>query len=119
MSDNLTTLSKIVSLAKRRGFVYQGSEIYGGVAGFWGYGHYGVLLQKKKERLWWRMFVEERNDMFKMDAAIIMNPAVWRASGHAEGFSDPLVECEKCKTRFRADHIESDACPDCGGALIR
>ena len=119
MSDNLTKLDKIVSLAKRRGFVYQGSEIYGGFAGFWDYGHYGVELKQNIERLWWRMFVEERNDMFKMDAAIIMNPAVWRASGHAEGFSDPLVECEKCKKRFRPDQIESDACPECGGALIR
>ncbi len=126
MQDNQTKLDKIASLAKRRGFVFQGSEIYGGFAGFWDFGPYGVALKRNIENLWWRMFVEERDDMYGVDAAIVMNPAVWRASGHAEGFSDPLVECEKCKTRFRADHlperqagVKSDVCPDCGGALIR
>lgn len=112
-------MDKIVSLAKRRGFVYRGSEIYGGLAGTWDFGPHGVSLKQNIERLWWKMFVEDRDDMYKMDAAVIMNPAVWRASGHAEGFSDPLVECEKCKTRFRADHVEGTACPECGGALIR
>ncbi|MBI2049216.1 MAG: glycine--tRNA ligase [Parcubacteria group bacterium] len=119
MSSEPTKLDKIVSLAKRRGFAYRSSEIYGGFAGFWDFGPYGVALKRNIENLWWRMFAEERDDIYGMDAAIVMNPAVWRASGHAEGFADPLVECEKCKARFRADHVEGVACPDCGGALIR
>lgn len=110
-------LEKIVSLAKRRGFIFPGSEIYGGLSGTWDYGPFGVTLKQNIKNLWWRMFVEEREDMYGVDAAILMNPKVWEASGHVSGFSDPLVECSKCKRRFRADHIEGGVCPECGGAL--
>ena len=116
MADDV--MEKIVSLAKRRGFIYPGSEIYGGLAGTWDYGPYGVELKNNIKNLWWRMFVQSRDDMYGMDAAIIMNPKAWEASGHVSGFSDPLVECEKCKHRFRADHLEDvTKCPDCGGKL--
>lgn len=111
-------MEKIVSLAKRRGFVYQGSEVYGGLAGTWDYGPLGVALKKNIENLWWRFFVESRDDMYGLDSAILMNPKVWEASGHVGGFSDPLVQCEKCKRRFRADHLENtEKCPECGGKL--
>jgi len=111
-------MEKIVSLAKRRGFVYQGSEIYGGLAGTWDYGPLGVALKKNIENLWWRMFVDSRDDMYGIDSAILMNPKVWEASGHVSGFADPLVECQKCKRRFRADHLENtEKCPECGGKL--
>lgn len=111
-------MEKIVSLAKRRGFVYQGSEIYGGLAGTWDYGPMGVELKNNIKNLWWRMFVQERDDMYGMDAAILMHPKVWEASGHISGFSDPLVECTKCKKRFREDHFENKAkCPECEGKL--
>lgn len=108
------TLDTIVSLAKRRGFVFPGSEIYGGLAGTFDYGPLGVALKNNIKQLWWRMFVEERDDMYGVDASILMNPRVWEASGHVAGFSDPLVECSACKKRFRADHLESlDTCPSC------
>ncbi len=111
-------MEQIVSLAKRRGFVYQGSEIYGGLAGTWDYGPLGVTLKKNIENLWWRMFVDSRDDMYGIDSAILMNPKVWEASGHVSGFADPLVQCEKCKRRFRADHLENtEKCPECGGKL--
>lgn len=111
-------MEKIVSLAKRRGFIYPGSEIYGGLAGTWDYGPLGVALKNNVKALWWRMFVEMREDVYGLDAAIIMNPKAWEASGHVSGFSDPLVECEKCKHRFRADQIDDQkVCPDCGGKL--
>ena len=110
-------MEKIISLAKRRGFIYQGSEIYGGLSGTWDWGPLGVALKNNVKNLWWRMFVEEREDMYGVDAAILMNAKVWEASGHVAGFSDPLVECVKCKRRFRADHIEGDKCPECGGKL--
>ncbi len=117
-SNEETELDKITSLAKRRGFVYQGSEIYGGLAGTWDYGPLGVALKNNIKNLWWRMFVEERENMYGVDAAILMNGKVWEASGHVSGFSDPLVECEKCKKRFRADQLEDPTeCPDCGGKL--
>lgn len=116
MADDV--MEKIVSLAKRRGFIYPGSEIYGGLAGTWDYGPLGVELKNNVKNLWWRMFVQSRDDMYGMDAAIIMNPKAWEASGHVSGFSDPLVECEKCKHRFRADHLEDKSkCSDCGGKL--
>ena len=98
-----TTLDKIVSLAKRRGFIYPGSEIYGGLSGTWDYGPLGVALKNNVKNLWWRMFVLEREDMYGVDATILMHPRVWEASGHVAGFSDPLVECAKCKRRYRAD----------------
>lgn len=111
-------MEDIVSLCKRRGFIYQGSEIYGGLAGTWDYGPLGVSLKENIRRAWWKRFVDDRTDMYGVDAAILMNQKVWVATGHASGFTDPLVECSKCKKRFRADHLEDKKkCPDCGGAL--
>lgn len=102
-------MEKIVSLAKRRGFIYQGSEIYGGLAGTWDYGPFGLALKKNIENLWWRHFVTDREDMYGIDSAILMNPRVWEASGHVAGFNDPLVSDVKTKERFRADHLLEDA----------
>jgi glycyl-tRNA synthetase len=99
------TLDTIVSLCKRRGFVFPGSEIYGGLAGTFDYGPLGVALKKNIENLWWNQFVETRDDMYGLDAAILMNPKAWEASGHVAGFSDPLIECLDCKHRFRSDHL--------------
>jgi len=101
-------MEKIISLAKRRGFVYQGSEIYGGLAGTWDYGSLGVELKNNIKDLWWSRFVRERDDIYGIDAAILMNAKVWEAAGHVAGFADPLVECKKCKKRFRADHLIDD-----------
>ena len=116
--DTEKTMEKIVSLAKRRGFVYQGSEIYGGLAGTWDYGPLGVALKNNIKQLWWKRFVDDREDMYGFDAAILMNQNVWKASGHVDGFADPLVECTKCQKRFRADHLDDKTnCPDCGGVL--
>ncbi len=111
-------MEKIVSLCKRRGFIYQGSEIYGGLAGTWDYGPHGAELANNIKNLWWKRFISDREDMYGLDAAIIMNPKAWEASGHVSGFSDPLIECEKCHHRFRTDHLEDKGkCPDCGGKL--
>lgn len=108
-------MEKVVSLAKRRGFVFPGSEIYGGLSNSWDFGPVGAQLKKNIKDLWWKTFVENRDDVVGLDAAIIMNPKVWEASGHVEGFSDPLVECKSCHNRFRADQIDiKKACPDCG-----
>ena len=117
-----TKMEKIISLSKRRGFIYQGSEIYGGLAGTWDFGPYGVELRNNIKNLWWRKFVLDRDDMYGVDAAILMNQNVWKASGHVGGFSDPLVECKKCKHRFREDQLDeenrkSKKCPDCDGLL--
>lgn len=113
MSD--VKLEDIVSLAKRRGFIYQGSEIYGGLAGTWDYGPLGAQIKRNITNLWWKLFVEERDDMYGVDTTIIMNPNVWKASGHLETFTDPLVECKNCNSRFREDKIDtSKACPNCG-----
>ncbi|MEK7083135.1 MAG: glycine--tRNA ligase, partial [Patescibacteria group bacterium] len=100
-SDNL--MEKIVSLAKRRGFIFPGSEIYGGLSGTWDYGPLGVELKNNIKQLWWKRFVHKRDDIVGIDSAIIMNPKVWEVSGHVETFSDPLVECKKCHERFRFD----------------
>ena len=111
-------MEKVVSLAKRRGFIFQSSEIYGGLNSCWDYGPLGVELKKNVKNAWWRSMVYERTDMFGLDASILMHPEVWRASGHIEGFSDPLVDCKKCKRRFRQDHLEDQSkCPECGGEL--
>ncbi|MBI5357302.1 glycine--tRNA ligase [Candidatus Saccharibacteria bacterium] len=107
-------MDEIVSLCKRRGFIYQGSEVYGGLSGTWDYGPLGVALKKNIQDLWWKTFVEDRDDMYGVDAAILMNQKVWQASGHVDTFTDPLVECSNCKGRFRADHLDSDKCPTCG-----
>lgn len=98
-------LEDIVSLCKRRGFVFPGSDIYGGMAGTWDYGPLGVELKKKIMDAWWEYFVEKRDDIYGVDAAILMNPKTWEASGHTSTFADPLVECKECKSRFRADKI--------------
>jgi len=108
-------LDDIVSLCKRRGFIYQGSEIYGGLAGTWDYGPLGVALKRNIMQLWWKMFVDGRDDMYGVDAAILMNQKVWQASGHVDTFTDPLVECSNCKGRFRADKLDdANRCPNCG-----
>src|SRR3989344_3773301 len=109
-------MGKIVSLAKRRGFVFQGSEIYGGLGGTYDWGHYGLAIKNNIKQSWWKKFVDSRRDIYGVDAAILMNAKVWEASGHVAGFSDPLTECDKCKKRFRADQIEDvEKCPECGG----
>ena len=105
-------LDKIISLCKRRGFIFPGSEIYGGLANSYDYGPLGVELKNNIKQLWWRKFVQSRDDMVGIDTALIMNPKVWEASGHLENFRDALVECKKCHTRFRAE--ESEKCPNCG-----
>lgn len=106
---------KIVSLCKRRGFVYPGSDIYGGLANCWDYGPLGAQLKKNVKDLWWRSVVQERDDIVGLDAAIFMHPRTWEASGHVQNFSDPLVDCRKCKQRFRADELTPDAvCPEGG-----
>ncbi len=111
-------MDKLVSLAKRRGFVFPSSEIYGGLGSTWDYGPLGVLMKNNIKAAWWKSMVQERDDIVGLDAAILMNPEVWVASGHVEGFHDPLAECKRCHHRFRADHLESaEACPDCGGEL--
>ncbi|MFA5359258.1 MAG: glycine--tRNA ligase [Patescibacteria group bacterium] len=128
-------MDKIVSLCKRRGFVFPGSEIYGGLANSWDYGPLGHLLKQNIKNAWWKFFVQQRADMVPLDAAIIMNPKVWEASGHLQNFHDQLVECKKCHQRFRADHllemisarpehekqpvksISEINCPECGGNL--
>lgn len=102
-------MEKIVALCKRRGFIYPGSEIYGGLAGTWDYGPYGVMLKKNIENLWWKFFVDSREDMYGIDSAILMNSKVWEASGHVGGFHDPLVADKKTKKRYRADHLLEDA----------
>src|SRR3990170_6516596 len=96
-------MADITALAKRRGFIYAGSEIYGGLTGFWDYGPLGVELKNNIKREWWKSMVYDREDVVGIDAAIIMNPEVWKASGHTEAFTDPLVECKICHLRFRAD----------------
>jgi glycyl-tRNA synthetase len=105
----INTMEKLVSLAKRRGFIYQGSEIYGGLAGTWDFGPYGVALKNNIKNLWWKRFVEDREDMYGVDAAILMNQNVWKASGHVGTFADPLVDDLKTKKRYRADHLLEEA----------
>jgi glycyl-tRNA synthetase len=124
MADDVVTMEKIVALCKRRGFIFQSSEIYGGLASTYDYGHYGVLLKQNVKNEWWRAVLQERDDMVALDAAILMHPRVWEASGHLAGFSDPLVQClGKCKQRFREDQLREAQpegelkCPVCGGDL--
>jgi glycyl-tRNA synthetase len=128
--DDIVTMDKVVALCKRRGFIFQSSEIYGGLASTYDYGHYGVLLKSNVKAEWWRSVVQERDDVVALDAAILMHPRTWEASGHLEGFTDPLVQClGDCKKRWREDHLrealEAEGgdpgqelrCPQCGGAL--
>jgi glycyl-tRNA synthetase len=133
MPADVVTMDKIVSLCKRRGFIFQSSEIYGGLASTYDYGHYGVLLKSNVKAEWWRAVLQQRDDMVALDAAILMHPRTWEASGHLEGFTDPLVQClGDCKKRWREDHllealheegVDTSAadfelrCPQCGGEL--
>jgi glycyl-tRNA synthetase len=120
--NNPELMDKIISLCKRRGFIFPGSEIYGGLANSFDYGPLGVELKNNIKNAWWKRFVHQRDDMVGIDAALIMNPKVWEASGHLENFSDPLVECKKCHHRFRKDLLEGpkehSVCPDCKGELM-
>lgn len=110
------TMDKIVSLCKRRGFVFQSSEIYGGLSSAWDYGPLGVELKRNIQNFWWKAMTRMNDNIVGLDAAIMMHPKVWEASGHVENFSDPLVDCKACKARFRADQIDLNApCPNCGG----
>ena len=116
------TMEKITSLAKRRGFVFQSSEIYGGQSGAWDYGPLGIELKNRIQRFWWKEMTQLHDDIVGLDAAILMHPRTWEASGHVENFTDPLVDCKKCKQRFRADQIDQDKlarkeCPECSGEL--
>ena len=138
-TPSVEMMDKIESLAKRRGFIFQSSEIYGGFASCYDYGPLGVLLSNNIKNQWWHSMVQLRNDIFGLDTAILMHPRVWEASGHIESFSDPLVDCKQCKKRFRADHllesssikpdiegkrekpkdIKDIVCPECGGELTQ
>jgi glycyl-tRNA synthetase len=110
MVADTVTMDKLVSLAKRRGFVFQSSEIYGGISSSYDYGHYGVLLKNNVKAQWWRSMLQERDDVVALDSAIIQHPRTWEASGHLAGFTDPLVDCRTCKLRYREDHLEVSAC---------
>ncbi|MCX6010660.1 MAG: glycine--tRNA ligase [Chloroflexi bacterium] len=110
-------MEKLVSLCRRRGFIFPSSEIYGGLSSCWDYGPLGVELKRNIKQAWWRVVVQRRDDMVGLDTSILMHPQVWEASGHVEGFSDPLVECKSCHLRWRSDELEGDKCPDCGGEL--
>jgi len=118
----LESFDKLISLAKRRGFVFQSSEIYGGINACYDYGPLGVELKRNVKQMWWNAMTRDHDNIVGLDAAILMHPKVWEASGHVGGFSDPLVDCKKCKTRFREDtlseeNLKSHECPECGGEL--
>jgi len=113
----MDTMDKIVSLCKRRGFVFPGSEIYGGLQGFYDFGPLGVEMKNNLKSLWWNWMTREHDNVVGIDGAIITHPKVWDASGHVQSFVDPLVECKKCHHRFKADDLNKNACPDCGGLL--
>ncbi len=117
LEDRSKVMDKLTSLGKRKGFIFQSSEIYGGLGSTWDYGPLGVELKRSVTSSWWTEIVSKREDVIGMDAAILMNPEVWRASGHVGSFQDPLVECGECKRRFRQDHLEGETCPKCGGEL--
>ncbi len=107
-------METLVSLCKRRGFIFQSSEIYGGLQGAWDYGPLGVEMTSNIKRAWWRAMVQERDDVVGIDASILMHPNVWKASGHVDTFVDPMVDCRNCQSRFREDELQSDECPTCG-----
>jgi glycyl-tRNA synthetase len=111
MSEPVVTMDKIVSLCKRRGFIFPASDIYGGIANTYDYGHYGVLIKQNVVAQWWKSMIQDRDDVVALDSAIIQHPRTWEASGHLAGFTDPLVDCRTCKQRFRADHLGE---LDCG-----
>jgi glycyl-tRNA synthetase len=109
-APDVVTMDKIVSLCKRRGFVFPSSEIYGGLGSSYDYGHYGVLMKNNIRAQWWKAMLQDRDDIVALDSAIIQHPMTWRASGHLEGFTDPLVDCRTCKLRFREDHLDQSQC---------
>ncbi|MEJ7891374.1 MAG: glycine--tRNA ligase [Solirubrobacteraceae bacterium] len=111
MPADLVTMDKIVALCKRRGLIFPASEIYGGIGNTYDYGHYGVLLKNNVKDAWWQAMVFGRDDIVALDSAIIQHPRTWKASGHLEGFTDPLVDCKTCGQRFRADHLDGLQCP--------
>ncbi len=116
INDNL--MDKVASLCKRRGFIFQGSDIYGGLSNTWDYGPFGVELKNNVKRAWWKSVVYERNDIYGMDAAILMHPKVWEASGHVENFFDLKSDCKSCKKRFKVEDLKGkNVCPECGGQL--
>ncbi|OGI71898.1 glycine--tRNA ligase [Candidatus Nomurabacteria bacterium RIFCSPHIGHO2_02_FULL_38_15] len=118
MDEKSDLMEKIISLCKRRGFIYPGSEIYGGLAGTYDYGPLGVALKNNIKNSWWKKFVDNREDMYGIDAAILMNAKVWQTTGHVDNFSDPMVDCKECKKRFRPDQLDNKkSCPECGGAF--
>jgi glycyl-tRNA synthetase len=110
-------MEKLVSLCRRRGFIFPSSEIYGGLSSCWDYGPLGVELKQNIKQAWWRAVVQQRDDMVGLDASILMHPQTWEASGHIKGFADPLVECKNCHLRWRVDDLKGDKCPSCGGEL--
>jgi len=110
-------MDKIVSLCRRRGFIFPSSEIYGGLSSCWDYGPLGVELKRNVKDAWWRSVVQERDDMVGLDASILMHPQTWEASGHLKGFVDPLVECKSCHLRWRTDELKDNSCPSCGGEV--
>src|SRR5438552_5690375 len=118
-SPSAQRMEKIVSLCKRRGFIFQSSEIYGGLNGLWDYGPLGVELKRNVKNYWWRVMIHERDDVVGMDGSILTPPEVLKASGHVEGFSDPMIDCRTCNARLRADQVIEKKgvrqCPHCGG----
>src|SRR5205809_7569626 len=130
MAVTEVTMDQLVSLCRRRGFVFPSSEIYGGLGSTYDYGHYGVLMKNNIRAQWLRTMVQERDDIVALDSAVILNPAVWEASGHVAGFTDPLVDCRTFKLRFRGDRLEDSNCgrkpskkpgetPDCDLTMAR
>ncbi|MDK1031393.1 MAG: glycine--tRNA ligase, partial [Planctomycetia bacterium] len=117
MANMQNKMDKLVALCKRRGFIFQSSEIYGGLNGCWDYGPLGVELKRNVKEAWWQRNVVAREDVVGLDSSILMHPMVWKASGHVDGFSDPMVDCKACKKRFRATDIDGQECPECGGEL--
>jgi len=118
MSGNVS-MEKIVSLCKRRGFVFPSSEIYGGLASCWDYGPFGVELKRNIKDAWWKTIVQERDDVLGLETSIMMHPKIWEASGHIDSFTDPLVECKSCHLRWRAEELRDEKCPKCGGELTK
>jgi glycyl-tRNA synthetase len=116
-AEGKVSMEKLVNLCKRRGIIFPSSDIYGGLGSTWDYGPLGVELKRNVKEAWWREMVQRRLDVMGLDAAILMHPRTWEASGHLQSFSDPLVDCKSCKQRFRADHLDSSRCPACGGEL--
>ena len=116
MSSNVS-MEKIVSLCKRRGFVFPSSEIYGGLASCWDYGPFGVELKRNIKDAWWKTIVQERDDVLGLETSIMMHPKIWEASGHIDSFTDPLVECKSCHLRWRTEELRDEKCPKCGGEL--